>query len=202
LWLGNNLADEFAGNSGELFQCTTWTGIQSQLLQRPCLGSKLVHSIPQQSHTSHDYRGKKSFEILTFFPFFFLFCIQNTSSSNHLGFGSFSMHYLGFGKLNQLIPHANSLPVAIVMRHNRWKIKCQSCQQKSFQQCSFQTSKNMCFHRKNTQRQTWYVQRCCRRLLVVGHHSRTLCDIMWHHGGFSPSQAVYNIFLIYTPVNC
>jgi len=57
----------------------------------------------------------------TFSPVLFLLCCVDVSSSIDFDFGSYSRHYLGFGKLNQLLPHADNFHVATVTHHNRCK---------------------------------------------------------------------------------
>ena len=68
----------------------------------------------QWSHSSYNDQWKKCFlTSSSFFSILFLLCIVDNSSSTHLDLGSGSRHYLGFWKLNQLLPHANSFLVFI-----------------------------------------------------------------------------------------
>jgi len=55
----------------------------------------------------------------SFFSGLFLLCLLDVCSSAHLDLRSHSSHYLSFGKLNQLLTHANNFPVASVTHHNR-----------------------------------------------------------------------------------
>jgi len=108
-------------------------------------------------------RGRNA---LNFLLLFLLFVLDVSS------LGSYSRHYLGFGKLNQPLLRADNFPVAMVVTN------CQSSQQKSFQQLSIQTSsetsfRNLCFHRKKLRRKP---EEDTTRLPLTRRHSRTKED--------------------------
>jgi len=79
--------------------------------------SKLVHFICQWSPTFHNDLNQKIVKTYFFLSILFLTWFLDLSSSTNVNLESYSRHYLGFGKLNQLLWHANNFSVAMVMKN-------------------------------------------------------------------------------------